>query len=148
MSSKCDTDEDLWEKSKSSDLKPEHISWFFHPDMPTKKICVLNTGKIREVLVETRTLMELAIFDTMAAFWETLQQSNHLAKRYAAYHKLLRQTITNDLVNSAPAMTHETPSILHPWLQRTLCLLGHDEDSRKTVETFNYPKHLCDDGVF
>ena len=141
-------DEDLWEKAKTSHTKPEYISWFFSLDTP-EKISILNYKTSRVLLVTRRAFLELAVFDTMAAFWEFLPKPLHEATGIlVSYHKLLRKEVTDGFLNHASDGLTESPPLLHPWLRRTLCLLGHDEGARRTFETFNYPTHLLDEGMF
>lgn len=141
-------DEDLWEKAKTSHIEPEYTSWFFSLDTP-EKISILNYKSSRVLLVTRRAFLELAVFDTIAAFWESLPKPLHEATRILiSYHKLLRKEVTADLLTHAPDGLTKCPPLLHPWLRRTLCLLGHDEGARRVFETFSYPTHLLDEGVF
>ncbi len=143
-----DHDGDLWEKAKTSHIKPEYTSWFFSLDTP-EKISILNYKSSRVLLVTRRAFLELAVFDTITAFWECLSTPVHEATRVLiSYHKLLRKEVTDGFLNHASDGLTECPPLLHPWLRRTLCLLEHDEGARRMFETFNYPTHLLDEGEF
>ena len=136
----------MWEEAKLSHIEPEPISWFFSNVLFT--ITVLDRKGVEVCRVSSRAFMELAVFDIMANFWESLPpaEKNGEVVTLTSYHELLRRSATDELLNQPQALTY-TPSILHPWLKRTLCLLGHDESSRRIFETFNYPHYLLDDGA-
>ena len=145
-------DINLWEeaKKKKSEIDPEQISWFF-ADAPLSVTLVVRKG-VEALRVCPRAFIELAIFDIMATFWESLPlgQKNKQIVPVIHYHQLLRRVATDELLNllRGKAHIHGTPSILHPWLKRTLCLLGHDDGARKHFNAFNYPPCLLDGGVF
>ncbi len=139
---------DLWEKAKTSHFKLEYISWFFSLDM-LEKITILNHKGSRVLLVTRCAFLELAVFDTIAAFWESLPKPFHEATRVIiSYHKVLRKEVMDGFLTHASDGLMECFPLLHPWLQRTLCLLEHDEGARRVFETFNYLTHLLDEGVF
>jgi hypothetical protein len=146
-----DLDSDLWKQANESSFQPEHMPWFFYPDSP-KKFCALNYGGIQAFpAVSDRVFTELAIFDTMGAFWEGFPQTkNDSTKALTSYHRRLRQNVMTELINQREltGTIDETPSILRPWLKRTLLLLGHNFTSRAVVAAFDYPTHLLDEGVF
>ncbi len=140
----------LWEEAKTSAIDPEQISWFF--DEATFNITAVDWKRAGACYVSPRAFAELAIFDTMATFWESLplMQKNREIVALAVYHKWLRQAATDELLSQPQGVTYpcKSPSVLHPWLKRTLCLLGHDDRARRLFKDFNYPPHLLDDGAF
>ena len=114
-----------------------------------EKITILNHKGSRVLLVTHCAFLELAVFDTIAAFWESLPKPFHEATRVIiSYHKVLRKEVMDGFLTHASDGLMECPPLLHPWLQRMLCLLGHDEGARRVFETFNYLTHLLDEGVF
>jgi hypothetical protein len=142
-------DEDLWGQAKTVQLKQEHIPWFFYPGTQDK-IRVGSYGGTQAHSVTHRAFLELAVFDTVAAFWESFSQPQvYSTMVLTSYHKLLRRSVTKELMPPTnPTEMVRCPLILQPWLKRTLCLLSHDEESRNLVEIYGYPTHLLDDGAF
>jgi hypothetical protein len=134
----------LWKEAKTSTVDIELITWFF---TDPSHITVTDCKGVKVFNVETRTFMELAIFDIMTTFWESLPaaQQHKLIGRVTIYHKLLRRSVTNDLITQLEAQ--RTPFILHSWLKRTLCLLGHDSAARRHLQGLHYPSCLLDYGM-
>jgi hypothetical protein len=140
----------LWEEAKTPGIGREPISWFFANSPFTVMVVASKGAEIRRVT--PRSFMELAIFDLMATFWESVTPvaKNGQVAALITYHELLRRWATDELLNQPQGVTrtHTSPSALHPWLKRTLCLLGHDEGARSLFEGLNYPTYLLDDGAF
>jgi hypothetical protein len=140
----------LWKEAKTLAVDSESgiISWFFDTVLSTITVVSCKAIEVRQV--SSRVFKELAVFDIMATFWESLQpaEKDGQMANLTLYHKLLRQAATYELCNQHLGVTCilNSPSILQPWLKRTLCLLGHDDSSRKLLESFQYPPYLLDDG--
>ena len=142
-------DADLWRQAKISNSNAGHISWFFFPDDPMSMR--IQSFQVTQIQVTRRVFLELAIFDTMATFWENLPLAEETPSAIlSSYHNILRRLVTTELQSSSktPNILVESPPSLRPWLQRTLCLLGHDEDCRTIVETFQYPTQLLYEGAY
>ena len=101
----------LWKEAKTSTIDTELITWFFTDPI---HVTVINCDEVKVFNVESRTFMELAIFDIMTTFWESLPavQPNKLIGNLRMYHKLLRQSAINDLITQSEEV-HRMPFILH-----------------------------------
>ncbi len=143
-------DRRLWEKAKISAIETDPISWFF--DHTLFNITVVDLTGITIYRLGPRAFKELAIFDIMATFWESLPpaEKDRRIVTLMLYHKLLRQAATQELHNQLQPITSTIPgpSILQPWLERTLCLLGHEYGDRKLLRKFNYPSYLVNHSMF
>lgn len=143
-------DRKLWEKARTSAIDTEPVSWFF--DHTLFNITVADLTGIMTYQLGPRAFKELAIFDIMATFWESLPPAGKEKQivTLVLYHKLLRQAVTQEL-HSQLQPTKSTsggPSILQAWLERTLCLLGHEYGDKKLLREFNYPSCLIDNSMF
>jgi hypothetical protein len=142
-------DADIWRQAKLCNRSAEHISWFFFTNDPLS--IRIQAIDVTQIQVTRRAFLELAIFDAMATFWDNapLVEKNPRAI-LSSYHNLLRCSATMELQRSSktPNILVQSPPSLRPWLRRTLCLLGHDEDCRQKVETFKYPTQLLYEGAY
>jgi len=143
-------DRRLWEKAKTSAIEMEPVSWFF--DHILLNITVADLTGIAIYQLGPRAFKELAIFNIMATFWESLPpaEKDRQITILMLYHKLLRQAVTQELQNQlqSPTFTGAGSSILQPWLERTLCLLGHESGAKKLLREFNYPRYLVNNSMF
>jgi hypothetical protein len=144
-------DRRLWEQAKTPAIELDPMSWFF--DHTLFNITVVDlTGVVMVPQLSPRVFKELAIFDIMATFWESLPlaEKDRRIVTLMQYHKLLRRATTDELCNKSQQVssTSTGPSILQPWLERTLCLLGHENGDTKLLKEFNYPHYLVDHSRF
>lgn len=106
-------DGNLWNEAKVSNFDEGPITWFFLPNDPTS-IRIQGREEV-QIEVTHRILLELAIFDIMATFWESvLQVPNSATANLSLYHVYLCRLVTSELLGCSKIMKRilETPSSL------------------------------------
>jgi len=111
--------------------------WYF--SQGSLRIC--DSEKIIAIPVDRQVESVLALFDMMYTFWKigpSLAEHDTLAlyfRRMDKYHSILHQKVTHMLKSVDPRKPlATTPQLLGPWLNRTLLLYTHDDDSREKLK--------------
>jgi len=131
MDSGEEIDRMIWLNAQKNDVvtpgRDASIKWLFSEDM-TISFCLLKERKVLKF--EEDILRQLALFDFIACLWERMP--HHVAD--SIYHSELRIRTTNELTSSEDVRFHKLPTILLPWMTRTLNFLNHQDAGRKYSE--------------
>jgi hypothetical protein len=79
--------------------------------------------------LDTCSVIELALLDIQAAYWQGRGTEFWFLKHY---HDFMRSRVEDALQSQSGVF--RTPPFLIPWLQRTFSLCKHDREGRKDME--------------
>lgn len=138
-----DQDLKFWEAAKISNSQPLWTApWLFDGS----KLYICTSEVIEEVLITSTAEIELAIFDVICLFWQTIAlmlKTDTYTWTMARYHCDLHDDVSRRLCGGAWKGQHsEIPASLRPWLARTLFMHQHDEESREAFRSVKVPEYL------
>jgi hypothetical protein len=136
-------DHQLWSHNDSMNPKESSaLLWLFNRKETT--LFILHPSNPTTIKLSTHALLDCALLDTHDAYWSSNADDIPLIKEHSKlqiYHARLRSLVERDLLQQHGKSQGplKTPAVLHPWIQRTVWLYGHDEHGRKSFAEANHP---------
>jgi hypothetical protein len=134
MPNSMDDDLELWKTSiPTSPAKSPALPWLFI--VPTTMLFILQSPEPIKIQLTKRTFLDCALLSLHDSYWNNNSrdfQSIKLAPKLQTYHSRLRSLAEKDLLCQyyKNPLDIQTPAVMGPWIQRTLCLYGHDKLGR------------------